>query len=305
MLLATAWAESGGRLDAVGDQGRSHGPFQEYDLGRGHGLTVAQRRDPVGATKRAVREFQKYYEQGYRGGELAYRAQRPANREAYVSKINSYLGKARQALGGGPLGPADTPPPDLSGPNENAPGTPNYSEGIASSLVNRQQGESLLDAVVKGVISTVGQPAISPRKGYAVNPQGNGPATGEKGPVAAAKRYLGTPYSWGGGSPSGPTEGFGRGAGIVGFDCSSLVQMAWSKVGVQLPRTTYEQIKVGTPIDTKNMAAWRPGDLLFPSRGHVQMYIGNGKVIEAPRTGGHVQIVPVRSRYIAVRRPRA
>lgn len=128
-------------------------------------------------------------------------------------------------------------------------------------------------------------------------------ATGEGNgtPVDAASQYLGTPYSWGGGTPSGPTRGFGRGANTVGFDCSSLVQMAWAKAGVKLPRTTYDQIKVGQAVDGVQNA--KPGDLLFPSTGHVQMYIGNGKVIEAPQTGGHVQIVGLRDKYIAIRRP--
>ena len=120
--------------------------------------------------------------------------------------------------------------------------------------------------------------------------------------INAARSALGTPYSWGGGTPSGPTKGFGRGANTVGFDCSSLVQMAWAKAGVKLPRTTYDQIKTGTAVGS--LAQARPGDLIFPHAGHVQMYLGNGKVIEAPRTGGHVQIVPVRStKPLAIRRP--
>lgn len=121
--------------------------------------------------------------------------------------------------------------------------------------------------------------------------------------INAAKGALGIPYSWGGGTPSGPTKGFGRGANTVGFDCSSLVQMAWAKAGVQLPRTTYGQIKAGQAVNASNPNQWKAGDLLFPSTGHVQMYLGNGKVIEAPRTGGKVQIVGLRPKYIAVRRP--
>lgn len=117
----------------------------------------------------------------------------------------------------------------------------------------------------------------------------------------AANEVLGIDYSWGGGSDSGPTKGFGRGANTTGFDCSSLVKYLWAKRGVALPRTTYDQINVGTPV--ANIAQARPGDLVFPHKGHVQMYLGNGQVVEAPRTGGKVQIVPARSRYLAIRRP--
>lgn len=99
ILLATALVESGGRLDAVGDGGRSHGPFQEYDLGRGAGIPIAQRRDPVAATERALREFQTFYSRGARGADLAYRAQRPADRAGYIQKIKSVLPTAQQILG--------------------------------------------------------------------------------------------------------------------------------------------------------------------------------------------------------------
>ncbi len=109
------------------------------------------------------------------------------------------------------------------------------------------------------------------------------------------------PYSWGGGTTSGPTRGFGRGAKTVGFDCSSFAQYMWAKAGVSIPRTTYGQIKVGAAVPS--IAQAKPGDLLFPHAGHVQIYIGNGQVIEEPRTGGHAQVAPVRSKYLAIRRP--
>ena len=130
-----------------------------------------------------------------------------------------------------------------------------------------------------------------------------GVVDGASDPVNAAQGVLGTPYSWGGGTPSGPTKGFGRGANTVGFDCSSLVQYAWAKAGVQLPRTTYQQIKVGRAVP--NLSRSVAGDLLFPHTGHVMLYMGNGKAIEAPRTGGRVQIVDVSKRsFVAIRRPR-
>lgn len=130
---------------------------------------------------------------------------------------------------------------------------------------------------------------------------GLGATRGATTAISSAERWLGTPYSWGGGSLSGPTRGIDRGANTVGFDCSSLVQHAWAKAGVKLPRTTYQQIKVGRPVAGIKNA--QPGDLLFPSEGHVQMYIGNGQVIEAPQTGGRVQKVGLRKSYIAIRRP--
>jgi cell wall-associated NlpC family hydrolase len=151
---------------------------------------------------------------------------------------------------------------------------------------------------------TVADTAISAVGGTAF-PGGEqqGAMDGATGPVAAAQGVLGTPYSWGGGTPSGATKGFGRGANTVGFDCSSLVQYAWAKAGVNLPRTTYDQIKVGRAVPNVQQSV--PGDLLFPHTGHVMLYMGNGKAIEAPRTGGRVQIVDVSSRkFVAIRRPR-
>lgn len=149
--------------------------------------------------------------------------------------------------------------------------------------------------VVGAAESVVGAPAAPS------NQQGAVDAVNGVSAVDAAKSQLGTPYSWGGGTPSGPGKGFGRGANTIGFDCSSLVQYAWAKRGVKLPRTTYEQLKVGKKIN--RVSDLRPGDIVFPHAGHVQMYIGNGKVIEAPFTGGRVRIVPARSSYYAMRRP--
>ena len=103
--------------------------------------------------------------------------------------------------------------------------------------------------------------------------------------VTEARKYLGTMYQWGGEDPS------------TGFDCSGLVQWAYKQQGIPVPRTTYEQVHAGraVPVDA---ASLRPGDLLFTSyssRGpeHVVMWAGNGKVIEAPRTG-----LPVRVRAV-------
>ncbi len=115
--------------------------------------------------------------------------------------------------------------------------------------------------------------------------------------VAAAAHWLGTPYSWGGGNLGGPTRGVAQGARTVGFDCSSLVQHAWNRAGVRLPRTARPQYWApGIRID--RMSELRPGDLVFfawntpdwDSIHHVALSLGGDAMLHAPRTGDVVKI---------------
>lgn len=93
--------------------------------------------------------------------------------------------------------------------------------------------------------------------------------------IAAALTQIGVPYVWG-----GEQEG-------KGFDCSGLTQWAFRKAGINLPRTSQEQMGVGVGVDKQHI---QPGDLLFPEPGHVMMAIGNGKLVEAPHTGLDVRV---------------
>lgn len=110
--------------------------------------------------------------------------------------------------------------------------------------------------------------------------------------IQAAQSVLGTPYSWGGGGPDGASYGIGRGAGTKGFDCSGLIQYAFSKIGVTVGGDTFSQWKQGIPVPESGL---KPGDAVFFEKtaagpGHVALYIGDGKVIAAPRTGTNVQV---------------
>jgi cell wall-associated NlpC family hydrolase len=110
--------------------------------------------------------------------------------------------------------------------------------------------------------------------------------------VADAAQYIGVPYQWGGTSPA------------TGFDCSGLVQHVYADLGIALPRTSQEQATVGSPV--ASLADARPGDLLFfepgpGGPGHVGIYIGNGKMIDAPHTGTTVQVQSVWTAPCAIR----
>jgi peptidoglycan DL-endopeptidase CwlO len=113
------------------------------------------------------------------------------------------------------------------------------------------------------------------------------PANGRAGiAVRAALSRLGSPYVWG---ATGPDR----------FDCSGLTQWSYARAGIHLDRTTYQQIYDGIPIPRSQV---RPGDLVFPSAGHVQLAIGNNLVVEAPHSGATVRISPLGA-GVQIRRP--
>jgi cell wall-associated NlpC family hydrolase len=127
--------------------------------------------------------------------------------------------------------------------------------------------------------------------------------------VRAALRWLGTPYSWGGGNASGPSYGIAHGRNIKGFDCSGLALYAWAKAGVRLDHWTGTQWTSGPHIPLKLL---RPGDLVFFARDtrnpdtihHVGIYIARGQMVEAPYTGARVRISSIwRRGLIGATRP--
>lgn len=110
------------------------------------------------------------------------------------------------------------------------------------------------------------------------------------GVIAEAKSYLGVPYVWGGTNPK------------TGLDCSGLTQLVYGHAGVDLPRVSWQQARTGRPVE--GLANARPGDLLaFNSPvDHVAIYLGDNKMIHAPKPGKSVEISDVYETPTAIRR---
>lgn len=155
---------------------------------------------------------------------------------------------------------------------------------------------------VEGPTPAVGDAPAQPSPAAAVSssadaaaPAGAGSAGGAGpralGAVAEAKKYLGTPYLWGGSSPK------------TGFDCSGLVQWAYAQQGIKIPRVTYDQIDApnATKIGRDNL---RAGDLVFFATAagdvhHVGMSLGGDRFIHAPHTGDVVKYSSLKEPYYA------
>lgn len=115
-------------------------------------------------------------------------------------------------------------------------------------------------------------------------------ATGPTGAdlVAEARKYVGVPYVWGGATPQG-------------LDCSGLVKLSLSALGVDMPRVAREQMTQGTPVASLDQA--EPGDLLvFDGGSHIGIYLGEGRMIDAPKPGDRVRERDVYETPTAIRR---
>jgi cell wall-associated NlpC family hydrolase len=119
--------------------------------------------------------------------------------------------------------------------------------------------------------------------------------------LGVAMAQLGLPYQWGG---DGPT------AGDAGFDCSGLTAFAYAAAGIRLPRTAHTQFGAGPHVPAGSPL--QPGDLLFygtpDAVHHVGMYLGDGRMVNAPTFGQPVRTAYYRWRgddYLGATRPAA
>lgn len=136
-------------------------------------------------------------------------------------------------------------------------------------------------------------------------PSDGGPGTPDDPPVSAAppphpnamiaveeaKAQVGKPYEWGGGGPDS-------------FDCSGLTSWAWGRAGVSLPHSSRAQY---ASLPKVTIAELVPGDLLFYGNPihHVGLYIGDGRMVNAPYTGTAVRVDSIwRSDFAGAARPR-
>ncbi|MCF0149690.1 MAG: C40 family peptidase [Clostridium sp.] len=105
--------------------------------------------------------------------------------------------------------------------------------------------------------------------------------------VDYAYGFIGTPYVYGATGPSA-------------FDCSGFTSYVFrNAAGIEISRTTYSQIGVGTPVSYGEL---QPGDLVFTyGLDHVGIYVGGGQYIHAPQPGQSVKVSPVTSFYAARR----
>lgn len=322
IALITAITESGLKNVNYGDRD-SLGLFQQRPS-QGWG-TPSQVTDPVYASRKFYSALkglgQKRYQMGM--GEAAQAVQRSAFPDRYATHIqqvrnmwpNLSGGSAKpvsmgsslndSGLGGGavpgapaPSGPtldqvlADSyqrygntaPTPDyysvLGANYQSVLGAPNpfvdTSQGFGAQTADMPAWASPLNS---STFQTIQDQAAAGNIGMSY---GKGVDGWRKAVIEAARSAIGTPYVWGGNSLDG------------GVDCSGLVQQAFAKAGIHLPRVSYAQANFGTRV---GIGALRPGDLVAwdnSSRNngadHIAIYIGNGQIIEAPRPGLSVRI---------------
>lgn len=293
LLVATARQESGLNPQAVGDQGKSVGVFQEHIAGRGAGLSAVQRQDVAAATARAIQEFNTIRQRNPNAdrGTWAALAQRPYDARGYAQSVNAMLSTPQTT---------SSPSSPPSGGSQ-----PAWWAAIGSAAAPARAPAALKEAATSpdqpawwGAVGG-GQPAPSSQSGT----RQNAPATADPAEQARpgqtpqwlqiAESQLGKPYIWG---SAGGRSNFNLSA--PGYDCSGFVAQVYRNAfGVDIPAFTGSAYPVTKAVSQQEA---QPGDLVFwnmntsdPRRQHIAIYAGGGKVIQSGGAGDGVNIAPV------------
>jgi cell wall-associated NlpC family hydrolase len=144
---------------------------------------------------------------------------------------------------------------------------------IAQMIAAQQASQARAARVARAGAAQV----ATPNTHYSSGPVTPVPGDRYASVVGIAMQYLGTPYVYGGESPSG-------------FDCSGLVAYVYAQVGVHLDHYTVAQWNYPNAVSVSR-SQLEPGDLVFfYGLGHVGIYVGGGNFIHAPHTGSVVRI---------------
>jgi cell wall-associated NlpC family hydrolase len=316
LALAIAQQESGMDPNAVGGSSAqpSYGLFQlEVNGGEGDGLSMQQLLDPWTNAHVALSTVAAVYRAhpNWSYGDIAAAAQRPANPGAYAASVNALVGKyagisgTAQSSYGTQIAQGVPPPtpPSLSSTVQQLvgqgtaggqptsavttnPAAASQTAALTDALTAYQNYAQALENYIQGQkVQLTAAPSPPPAPGNSVQA-----GQGVNSAVQAAMSQVGVPYAWGAESPG------------QNFDCSGLTQWAYQKEGISLPRTSEQQYTA-----TARVAQPMPGDLVFMNfgeqgqagPGHVGIYIGGGRMVDAPHTGANVRVenVPADAQY--------
>jgi hypothetical protein len=163
-------------------------------------------------------------------------------------------------------------------------------EAVQARVALLQSTLGILPPLQAASSSTTGMPFAAALADAVGQPASASGSTTGADAVSLARSFTGVRYRWGGTDPSS------------GLDCSGLTQLVYGRLGVQLPRVAADQAHSGTAVASLDQA--QPGDLVFfgsPAH-HVGIYLGHGKMIDAPHTGSSVGVHNLHGTPSAIRR---
>lgn len=203
-----------------------------------------------------------------------------------ISTIESHIASLSQGFAtGGPMGTAMTTPAAATTTHR---ATTLATQPATASVTSF---DTALNAARAAIPATT--PATTPAQPTAPvtqpqpAPPNAGNALGER-IVDAARDWIGVPYKWGGNT-------------TAGVDCSGLVKNVLSEFGISMPRVARQQMHEGRAVPSLKDA--QAGDLLVFNNGtHIGIYVGDGKMIDAPYAGRNVTMRDVYEKPTAIRR---